>query len=78
MNVKIFLCIAMGVFVAHLALFMLIARVRMDAHPPVPPPKPNFHVAEETVIDPQTGEKMVHREIRVSTRLAPRDEPPGK
>ena len=71
MNIKIFLCIAMGVFVAHLAIFMLVARMRMDANPPVPPPKPNFFVAEETAVDPASGETIVHREIRVSTKLVP-------
>ena len=71
MNAKIILCIAMGVFVAHLAVFMIIFRLRMDAHPPVPPPRPNFHVAEEKVTDPATGEKIVHRELSVSTKLAP-------
>ena len=71
MNFKIFLCIAMGVLVAHMAIFMLIARIRLDANPPMPAPRPNFHVAEETVVDPETGEKIVHREIRVSTKLAP-------
>jgi hypothetical protein len=71
MNAKIILCIAMGVFVAHLAVFMIIFRLHMDAHPPVPPPPPNFRVAEEHVIDPATGEKLLHREISVSTKLAP-------
>jgi hypothetical protein len=70
-NAKIILCIAMGVFVAHLAVFMIIFRIHLDAHPPVPPPQPNFHVAEETVINPANGEKIVHREMSVSTRLAP-------
>ena len=70
MNAKIVLCIAMGVFVAHLAVAMIIFRLRFDAHPPVPPPPPNFHVAEEIVVDPQTGEKIINREFRVSTKLA--------
>ena len=71
MNFKIFLCIAMGVLVAHMAIFMLIARMRMDANPPMPPPKPNFHVTKETVVDPESGEKIVNKEFRVSTKLAP-------
>ena len=61
----------MGVFVAHLAIFMLVARMRMDASLPAPRPKPNFHVAEETLVDAATGEKIVHREISVSTKLMP-------
>jgi hypothetical protein len=71
MNWKIVLCIAIGVFVAHLAIFMIIFRVHLDAHPPMPAPQPNFHVAEEKVTDPGTGEKLVHREMTVSTQLAP-------
>jgi len=73
-NFKLLLCIAMGVFVAHLGVFMIIARWRLDRMPP-PPPKPHvFSVGETIVIDPKTGEKTVHRDFRVSTQLVdPRD-----
>ena len=70
MNFKLLLCIGMGVFVAHLAVFMILARWRLDRLPPAPPePVQNFSVAEAVVVDPQTGEKTVHREFRVSTKL---------
>lgn len=77
MNFKLLLCIGMGVFVAHLAVVMIIARFRLDRLPP-PPPKPvqNFSVAEAVVVDPRTGEKTMHREFRVSTKLIERDDAP--
>ena len=85
MNVKIFLCIAMGVLVAHIAVVMIIFHFRTDSLPSGPPPPVrNFRVAEEKFIDPATGERAVHREIRVSTKLAPggnvggKDEPGAK
>jgi hypothetical protein len=70
-NPKIFLCIAMGVFVAHLAGFMIYFRLTMDPKPPPPTPAPNFRIAEGVRIDAKTGIKTVTREITVSTKLAP-------
>ena len=72
MNIKIILCIAMGVLVAHIAVVMILFHFRTDSlPPPPPPPMRNFRVAEEKFVDSATGEKLVHREIRVSTKLAP-------
>ena len=72
MNLKLLGCIAMGVFVAHLAVFMIVFRVRtMGASSgPVPEP-PSLHIAEEIVVDPSTKTKLVNREITVSTALRP-------
>ena len=74
MNTRLLLCIAMGAFVAHLAVFMIIARLRIGRlpHPP-PPPVQNFSVAEAVEIDPQSGKKIVHREFKVSTKLTERE-----
>jgi len=69
MNFRLLLCIAMGVFVAHLGVFMLIEH--FHEKPYVPPPKPNFSAKARVVVDPQTGEKTTYREITVSTRFAP-------
>ena len=70
MNTKLVLCIAMGVFVAHLAVFMIYVRVTMKPEPVLPAPKPTFKFAEEVVRNPAGG-KIVNREFTVSTRLAP-------
>lgn len=60
----------MGVFVAHLGLFMLLDH--LEPKPKyIPPPKPNFSARSETVIDSDTGERLVYREITISTKLAP-------
>ena len=70
MNIKLLLCIAMGVFVAHLAVFMMIfsIRSRQMPAPPIPPP-PSFRYAEQIVKNPETGTRFVNREITVSTKL---------
>ena len=79
MNTRLFLCIAMGAFVAHLAIFMIIARCRIGRLPPGPPPAAqNFSVVEAVEVDPQDGRKIVHREFRVSTKLAERDPDPRR
>jgi hypothetical protein len=70
MNLKLLGCIAMGVFVAHLAVFMMVFRVRtMGVSSGPAPAPPNLHVAEEIVVDPATKTKLVNREITVSTAL---------
>ena len=70
MQFRLLLCIGMGVFVAHIGIFMLISHLR-----PAPayklPPKPNFTSKSTTVVDPKTGEKTIYREITVSTKFAP-------
>ena len=64
------LCIGMGVFVAHLAAFMMFftIRSRQLPDPPMPPP-PNFKFAEQIVENPEQGTRIVNREITVSTKL---------
>lgn len=61
------LCIAMGVFVAHLGVFMII--VHLNETPRPKPQEPNFKVRNEIYVDRSSGEKTVYREITVSTRL---------
>jgi hypothetical protein len=69
-NLKLLFCIAMGVFVAHLAVFMMIFSIRSRQLPPPPvPPPPNFKYAEEVVVNPKTRERIVNREITVTTKL---------
>jgi flagellar basal body-associated protein FliL len=69
-NLKLLFCIVMGVFVAHIAVFMMFftIRSRQMPSPPVSPP-PNFKYAEEVVVNPKTRERVVNREITVSTKL---------
>ena len=70
MNLKLLGCIAMGVLVAHLAIFMMVFRIRSMNQPSAPVSRtPNLHVAEEIVVDPATRTKVVNREITVSTKL---------
>jgi hypothetical protein len=67
MNARLFLCIAMGVGVAHLGLFMLLSHLRPQVHTRID--EPNFKVRSQTVRDAATGERITYREITVSTRL---------
>ena len=70
MNLRLLLCIAMGVFVAHIGVFVLISQFKPKPKP-LPPFKPNFSAKSSVVTDAETGEKTVYREITVSTKLAP-------
>lgn len=71
MNTKLILCIAMGAFVAHLAVFMIYMRVTFHPEPAPPTPRPTFKVAEEIVPNVEGGGKIVNREFTITTRLAP-------
>jgi len=76
MNFRLFLCIAMGVFVAHLGVFMFLSHLRPQQYAPLP--TQNFKVRSQTVVDQETGEKTTYREITVSTKvlLPPQSAPP--
>ncbi len=69
MNFRLILCIAMGVFVAHLGVFMFWAQLRPKPKL-TPPPKPNFSAKATVVVNAETGEKSIYREITVSTKFA--------
>jgi hypothetical protein len=69
-NFKLLLCIAMGVFVAHIGVLAIINQLRPKPRL-APPPKPNFSARATVVVDEKTGEKTVYREITVSTKFAP-------
>jgi hypothetical protein len=69
-NFRLLLCLALGVFTTYLGIVMLVGTLRH--RPPVtPPPKPNFSAKETTVVDAETGERTIYREITVTTKLAP-------
>jgi hypothetical protein len=70
MDLRLLFCIGMGVFVAHLGVFMIIEQLHPKPHR-APPPKPNFSAKSTSVVDPKTGERTIYREITVSTRFAP-------
>ena len=61
--------IVVGVIVAHVAAFLVVARIN-----PFPKinfiPPPNFGFKQTTYADPASGERTVEREFRVSTKLA--------
>lgn len=68
MNVRLGLCVAMGVFVTCLGLVMLASHLRPP--PGTRLPQPSFQARSQTVVDPATGEKTVYREITISTHIA--------
>jgi hypothetical protein len=79
MKASLLFCIVLGVFTAHIGVFMLLSHL----HPPpklAPHPKDNFSAQAASFIDSHTGEKMIYEEFTVSTRLAPPDsvQPPEK
>ena len=63
--------LVLGVVAAHLAAFAVVSRMRtLPKSRHIPPP--NFGYKTTTWIDPASGEKTVEREIRVTTKLAPK------
>ena len=70
MNFRLLFCIAMGVFVTHIGVVMLILHLRPQPHSELPA-KPNFAAKTSFFVDPKTGEKTIYREITVSTKFAP-------
>ena len=63
--------IVLGVIAAHLAAFSIVSRWK--ARPPAKYVAPgNFGYKTTTYVNVLTGEKTIEREIRVSTKLAPR------
>lgn len=70
MNLRLLLCIALGLFTTYIGVVMLVQQLRPPPRAPLPP-KPNFSARSATFTDPETGEKTIHREITVSTKLGP-------
>ncbi len=69
MSRRTLIWIVLGVIVAHIGLFLLFGRMRaLPTVRQVPPP--NFGYREEVYENTVTGERTIHREIRVSTKLA--------
>lgn len=74
MNWKLWICVLIGVAVAHVAGALMIYQYHQMRHPHVPPPQPNFQGRTITYVDAKTGEKLeVVREFKVSTKF--KDEP---
>jgi hypothetical protein len=58
-----------GVILAHVAAFLVIARINPLPKTHLIPP-PNFGFKQTTYVDPMNGERTIEREFRVSTNLA--------
>lgn len=69
MNLKLWFCVAMGVLVIHIGIFMLW--VNFQPRPKLRAPGPHsFKAKAQAVTDPNTGEKLIIREFTVSTKFA--------
>ncbi len=71
MNLRLIVCIFMGVFTTYIGVFMLFTQLKTRGRLSAPPPKPNFFARSSVVVDSATGEKTIYREITVSTKFAP-------
>lgn len=69
---KIWALIILGAVGLHVAAYFVATQVRIK--PPRHIPRPNFNGFEEITVDPGTGERTIHREFVVSTKLLPREE----
>lgn len=70
MNFRLWLCVAMGVFVIHIGVFVLWANFFQPRPKPRPRLQNEFRAAAQAIVDPNTGEHLVVREFTVSTKLA--------
>ena len=69
MNFRLWLCVAMGVFVVHIGVFMLW--VHFQPRPKLRAPlRHEFKAQSQAFVDEDTGEKVIVREFTVSTKLA--------
>ena len=70
MNAKLWLCVLMGVLVAHLSLIFIVGNIRTAGKPPPRPVEPTFTTSTTTFTNPQ-GEKLkVIHEFTVQTEFA--------
>lgn len=75
MSRRAIIYIVCGVIALHVVVFVILSRVDlMPKFKKIPrPPKPNFKHSEWVEVDAATGEKIIYRDIEVSTRLTPRE-----
>jgi hypothetical protein len=76
MKASLLLCIVLGVFTAHIGVFMLLGHLHPQPKS-APRPKDNFSVKAASFVDSRTGDKMIYQEFTVSTRLAPSESTPA-
>ncbi len=69
---KVWVLIILGTVGLHVAAYLVATQVRIK--PPRHVPRPNFNGYEEITLDPNSGERTIHREFVVSTKLLPRDQ----
>ena len=70
MNAKLWVCVIVGVLVAHLSVLFIVDNIRTAKKPPPPPAEPGFTTVTTTFTN-QRGEKVREsHEFTVQTELA--------
>ena len=71
MNAKLWVCVIMGVLVAHLSVLVIVDTVRSSRNPQPKQVEPNFSTSTMTVRAPDGKELKVVHEFTVETEFAP-------
>jgi hypothetical protein len=72
-NTKLWVCVIMGVLVAHIAVLIIVANIRTAGKPPPKPSEPTFETSTTTYTDARGETRKVVHEFTVQTELAPPD-----
>ena len=70
MNAKLWVCVIMGVLVAHLSVIMIVDNVRTSKKPQPKPVEPNFSASTTTYTNPDGKVLKMEHEFTVETEFA--------
>ena len=73
MNARLWVCVIVGVLVAHLCVLFIVDNIRTAKKPPPKPVEPSFTTSTVTFTNPQGEKVKVLHEFTVQTELAPAD-----
>jgi hypothetical protein len=72
-NAKLWVCVIVGVLVAHLAVLIIWDNIRTSGKPPPKPPEPNFETSTTTFTSASGKTLKIEHEFTVETQFAPPD-----
>jgi len=70
-NAKLWLCVLMGVLVAHIAVIFIVGNIRTSGKPPPKSPEPNFETRTRIFTNTEGKTMKIVHEFTVETELAP-------
>ena len=71
MNVKLWVCVIFGVFVAHICVLVIVDQIRKPHRPPPKMVEPNFSASTTTFSAPDGKVLKMEHEFTVETQFVP-------